>query len=117
MSSACKKISSFKEINIPVTQRKASNVTETQKKNNTLHMVFGNFSDSSAASHFGGLQVSEPVSTANHSAPTEIKPQTPEQELHLLNAENDLEGKRKDTFLSRIKGEKRWTCSWIDEFL
>lgn len=76
----------------------------------------GNFSDSSAAFHFGRLQVSEPVSTANHSAPTEIKPKQQRQELHLLNAGNDLEGKRKDTFLSRIKGKKRWTCSWMDEF-
>lgn len=37
--------------------------------------------------------------------------------MHLLNAGNDLEGKRKDTFLSSIKGKKSWTSSWIDEFL
>lgn len=49
-----------------------------RKKNNILHIVFGNFSDSSTAIHLGRLQVLEPVSTANHSAPTEIKPQTPE---------------------------------------
>lgn len=49
---------------------KASSVSQTQKKNNILHIVFGNFSDSSAAFHFGRLQLSEPVSTANHSAPT-----------------------------------------------
>lgn len=70
MSSAHKKMESFKEINIPVTQRKASSVSQNTEKNNILHIVFGNFSDSSAASHFGRLQVSEPVSTANHSAPT-----------------------------------------------
>lgn len=82
MSAAHKKIESFKEINIPVTRKKASSVSQTQKKkNNILHSVLGNFSDPSAAFHFGRLQLSEPVSTANHSAPTEIKPQTPEARI------------------------------------
>lgn len=80
MSSARKKIGSFKEINIPVTQRKASSESNPEK-NNILHIVLGSFSDFSAAFHFGRLQLSEPVSTANHSAPTEIKPQTSEARL------------------------------------
>lgn len=43
MSSAHKKMESFKEINIPVTQRKASSVSQTQNKITFCILVLGIF--------------------------------------------------------------------------